>query len=147
MLALIATDGSPAAIAAAHDAVSLLHPDMELDIVSVIPYPEDPMDVAGGIEGPVVSQEEADAEERAAVAVGRSALDRTRTGLGVPLVVELERGDNPGATVCALAAERAADVLVVGGSEKGWFSRLVHGSVMEYAAHHSPCPVARKSVV
>ena len=25
--------------------------------------------------------------------------------------------------------------------DKGWFQRLLHGSVMEYVVHHSPCPV------
>ncbi len=50
-------------------------------------------------------------------------------------------GSNAGPVLCRLAAERGVDLLLVGGSDKGWFQRLIHGSVMEYAAHHAPCPV------
>lgn len=55
MRVVVATDGSEAAIDAAHRSIELLRPGAEVILVMVIPEKEDPMDDAGGIEGPVIS--------------------------------------------------------------------------------------------
>ncbi|MEI2651431.1 MAG: universal stress protein [Microthrixaceae bacterium] len=141
MKALIATDGTTAAITAAHGAVALLHPDLEIEIVRVIPEEEDPNDSAGGFEGPLITEEEAEAAHRADEARAQSDLESTIAALGEPATVTVVEGNDAGREICRLAAERNADVLVVGASDKGWFRRLVSGSVMEYATHHAPCPV------
>lgn len=141
MKALLATDGSPGAIEAAHEVLGLLHPDVTIDVVTVIPETEDPMDMAGGFEGPLITAEEADEEHLIDERQGRAALRSTLDAVGAPATSEMIEGPDAGRALCRLAAERGVDLLVVGGSDKGWFQRLVHGSVMEYAAHHSPCPV------
>jgi len=141
MKALIATDGSEPSTRAAHEAAALLHPDAELQIVTVIPELEDPLETAGGFEGPLITEEEAQEEHRDATRAGRAALRATLAEAGEPARTDLIEGDDPGRIICELAAERGVDVLVVGESEKGWFSRLIHGSVMEYAVKHAPCPV------
>lgn len=141
MKALIATDGTTAAITAAREAVALLHPDLEIEIVRVIPEEEDPNDSAGGFEGPLITEEEAEERHRSDELRARADLASTLAELGEPATVTVVEGNDPGREVCRLAAERGADVLVVGASDKGWFRRLLSGSVMEYAAHHAPCPV------
>lgn len=141
MKALIATDGSPNAVTAAHDAVVLLHPDLEIEIIRVIPEEEDPNETAGGFEGPLITEEEAEEQHHADEVQGRADLDATLARLGEAAVTTLVEANDPGRAICRLAAERNADVLVVGASDKGWFRRLLSGSVMEYAAHHAPCPV------
>ena len=141
MKALVATDGTPGAIDAAHEVLGLLHPDVQINVVTVIPETDDPMDGAGGFEGPLITTEEADKEHLIDERHGRAALRSTLDALGVPATSEMIEGRDAGPALCRLAADRGVDLLVVGGSDKGWFQRLVQGSVMEYAAHHSPCPV------
>ncbi len=141
MKALLATDGSPGAIEAAHNVLRLLHPNVEIDVMTVIPETEDPMDMAGGFEGPLITIEEADQKHLIDEQYGRDALRSTLDAVGAPATSEMIEAPNAGPALCRAAAERGIDLLVVGGSDKGWFQRLVHGSVMEYTVHHSPCPV------
>jgi nucleotide-binding universal stress UspA family protein len=150
MKALIATDGSESATRAAHDALRLLHPDAELQVVAVIPEMEDPLETAGGFEGPLITEEEAEEEHREATRAGREALREALAELGEPARTDLIEGDDPARIICDLAEERKVDVLVVGQSEKSWFSRLIHGSVMEHVVKHAPCavlvvPIAKES--
>lgn len=141
MKALIATDGTAQAIEAAHAAVAVLHPDLEFEIVRVIPAEEDPNETAGGFEGPLMTEEEAEERHHADEVQAQTDLEATLASLGEPAVTTIVEGGSPGPEICRLAAERGVDVLVVGASEKGWFRRILTGSVMEYAAHHAPCPV------
>ncbi|MFN8050755.1 MAG: universal stress protein [Acidimicrobiales bacterium] len=141
MKALIATDGTPHAIEAAHDAVRLLHPDISYEIVRVIREEEDPNESAGGFEGPLVTPEEAAAQHRAEANQAQEDLATTLAATGETATISVVEGNDAGREICLVAAERRADVLVIGASDKGWFRRLMSGSVMEYAAHHAPCPV------
>ncbi|MDQ6839182.1 MAG: universal stress protein [Actinomycetota bacterium] len=141
MKVLLATDGNSEAIDAAHKALALLHPDMKIDMVTVIPETENPTDRSGDFGGPFITVEIAGKEDPIVERQGRAALRSKLDAVGVPATSEMIEGSDPGPAVCRLAAERGVDLLVIGGSDKGWFQRLVQGSVMEYAAHHSPCPV------
>jgi nucleotide-binding universal stress UspA family protein len=141
MKALIATDGTPHAIEAAHRAVGLLRPDLAIEIVRVIPAEEDPNDTAGGFEGPVITLEEAEERHHLDEAQAHADLEWTLAAAGEPATITVLEGDDPGRAICDLAAARGIDVLVVGASDKGWFRRIISGSVMEYAAHHAPCPL------
>jgi nucleotide-binding universal stress UspA family protein len=139
---VMATDGSDAAIDAAKRSMDLLRPGAQVTLVMVIPEYEDPMEDAGGIEGPSVSYEKADKDWEKATAKGRSALDRTAAVLGPDVEVRLVPDDETtGAAIVRVAHEMNADVLVVGSSGKGWVSRLFGGSVSDYVTHHAPCPV------
>ena len=141
MRALIATDGTEQSLDAAHAAITLLHPGLEVEIVTVIPELEDPNDSAGGFEGPLITEEEAEEQHRQDEAQADVTLRTTLASLGTTATVTVAQGGHAGRVICDLAAQRGVDVLVVGGSDKGWFRRLVDGSVMEYAVHHAPCPV------
>jgi nucleotide-binding universal stress UspA family protein len=139
---LMATDGSDAAIDAARRSMDLLRPHAHVVVVTVIPEHEDPMEDAGGIEGPVITPKEADKDWEKATAAGHSALDRTAAVLGPDVEVRLVPDDeSTGAAVVRVANEMHADVLVIGSSSKNWLSRHFGGSVSDYVAHHAPCPV------
>ncbi len=139
---VVATDGSEAAIDAARRSMGLLRPGAHITLVMIIPEYEDPMEDAGGIEGPGISPERAERDWKRATAEGQSALDRTAAVLGPDVEVRLVPDDQAtGAAIVRVAHEMNADVLVVGSSGKGVLSRLFGGSVSDYVAHHAPCPV------
>ena len=139
---LVATDGSEAALDAARRSIDLLRPGAHVVLVTVVPEYEDPQDDAGGFEGPVISEEEAEKDWKEATAAGQAALDRTASVLGTEVEVRLVPDhEGAGAVIDRVASETSADVLVIGSSSKGWLSRLFGGSVSDYVAHHAPCPV------
>jgi nucleotide-binding universal stress UspA family protein len=139
---LVATDGSDAAIDAARRSLDLLRPGAHVTLVMVIPPYEDPMEDAGGIEGPGISPERAEKDWEKATAEGQAALQRTAAVLGTDAEVRLVPDDEAtGAAIVRFAHETSADVLVIGSSGKRWLSRLLGGSVSDYVAHHAPCPV------
>jgi nucleotide-binding universal stress UspA family protein len=142
MNVVVATDGSEAAIGAARRSLDLLRPGAHVVLVMVIPEYEDPMEDAGGIEGPAISYERAERDWKKATAEGQSALDRTAAVLEPNVEVRLVPDDETtGAAIVRVAHEIDADVLVVGSSRKGWLGRVFKGSVSDYVAHHAPCPV------
>ena len=116
---VMATDGSEATIDATRRSMDLLHPHAHVAVVMVIPEHEDPEDDAGGFEGPVLTEKEADEDWKKSNALGQSALDRTAAVLGPD--VELRRTDDEstGAAV-RVAHDVSADVLVIGSSGKNW---------------------------
>ena len=139
---VMATDGSEVAIDAARRSMSLLHPNAHVAVVMVIPEHEDPDEDAGGFEGPVLTEKEADEHWEKWNVLGRSALERTAAVLGPDAEVRLVPDDEAtGAAVVRVAHEMNADVLVIGSSGKNWLRRLVGSSVSDYVAHHAPCPV------
>ncbi len=139
---VMATDGSEPAIDAARRSMELLRPGGHIVLVMVIPEYEDPMEDAGGIEGPVVSEKQAEKDWQKATAKGQAALERTASVLGTEADVRLVPDDETtGAAIVRIASEAKADVLVIGSSSKGWLSRLLSGSVSDYVAHHAPCPI------
>jgi nucleotide-binding universal stress UspA family protein len=101
-----------------------------------------PTEDAGGIEGPVISEKQAEKDWKKDTAAGQAALDRTAAALGTDAEVRLVPDDEAtGSVIVRVAGETKADVLVVGSSSKGWLSRLFGNSVSDYVAHHAPCPV------
>jgi len=139
---VVATDGSDGAIDAARRSMDLLRPHAHVTVVMVIPEKKDPMEDAGGIEGPVISDKTADEDWRILTATGESALQRTASALGPGVEVRLVPDDeSTGAAVVRAAHELKADVLVIGSSDKNWLSRHFGRSVSDYVAHHAPCPV------
>ncbi len=139
---VMATNGSESAINAARRSMDLLRPQAQVAVVMVIPEHEDPLDDAGGFEGPVITDKEADEDWKQWNAEGQSALDRTAAVLGPDVEVRLfPDNESPGAALVRVAHEMKADVLVIGSSDKNWLSRHFGGSVSDYVAHHAPCPV------
>lgn len=142
MKVVLATDGSEAALTAAHEAVGLLRPGAEVIVVAVVPDREDPMETAGGIEGPLLTEEQADADAAAALHEGTEAV--RRTARVTPAVTRTEVVPSHSRTEDALAdivRREGADLLVVGSAQPGWLQRLFGGSTVDRIVHHAPCPV------
>jgi nucleotide-binding universal stress UspA family protein len=142
MKVVVATDGSDAAIDAARRSLGLLRPQAQVVVVMVIPEYEDPMEDAGGIEGPLITEKEAEKDWQKSTAKGQAALERTAAVLGPDVEVRLVPDDEAtGVALVRVAHDMDADVLVIGSSGKNWISRHIGGSVSDYVAHHAPCPV------
>jgi len=142
MKILVATDGTEAAIGAARKALELFRNDPEILLVTVVQAYEDPMESAGGFEGPLLSAEEAEAEYQQQLAVGQSALDRTQAALGKPAQLRIiPASDDAGHAIVNIANELHPDLIVLGSAPKGFFQRLLTGSASDYVVHHTPCPV------
>lgn len=142
MHALIATDGSEVSIEAARRGVSLLRPSrVTLLTVADTSVAED--SGAGGFEGPLLSADEAEETRNAILDEGDDELAATIAAIAVdPAIVErlLVEGAS-GQSIVQIADEVHADVIVIGSHGKGWFKRVVLGSVSEYVLHHSKVPV------
>ena len=122
MKVIIATDGSDAALEAAQRSLSLLKPGARIAVAMVIPNRYDPNEDAGGFEGPVMSDEQADAEFAAAKSAGEAALGRTVGVVGVDAQVfvvgqRLFAPDDGIARVVAQAVEQLGEVEVEVGQE------------------------------
>ncbi len=142
MKVIIATDGSEAAVTAAHDAVSLLRADAEVIVVAVVPDREDPLETAGGIEGPLLTDEQADEDAERALAAGEQVVARTARATPRPTHTEVvpshERTEE---ALAALVEREHADLLVIGSDQPGWLQRLLGSSTVDRIVHHAPCPV------
>jgi nucleotide-binding universal stress UspA family protein len=139
MHVLIATDGSQLSVDAARRGVALIAQPTAVTLLAVIT--EVPGDDAGGFEGSVYSPEEAEklweAEQRAAM----EELHRTAAALtGRDVDFRVEVGD-PAATICRVAEELPADVIVMGSHGRTGVKRMLLGSVSEHVVRHAPCPV------
>src|ERR1700684_1140787 len=109
---IMATNGSENAIDAARRSMDLLRPSAQIAVVMVIPEHEDPQDDAGGFEGPVMTDKEADEDWKRWNAAGQSALDRTAAVLGPDVEVRLfPDNESPGAALVRGAHRMNADVV------------------------------------
>jgi nucleotide-binding universal stress UspA family protein len=141
--ALIATDGSDFAIAAARRAVAVLDPSTQLTVLTVVPPPVVPgAGPVGGLDtvGPLATPETTLELDEALTEEGRHAIDRTAAALGRDAQRELVHGE-PAAEICRFAEEAGFDVLVVGSHGSGFVKRVLMGSVSHHVIQHSPCPV------
>lgn len=142
MKVMIATDGSASAIEASERAVKLLRPDAKIILLTVVPDYEDPMETAGGIEGPALTEQDAEREYREHIEQGQDALRKTAMSLRPDVEVRLAPAETePGHAIVAAAQEVQPDMIVIGASGKRLFRRLFTGSVSDYVVHHAPCPV------
>jgi nucleotide-binding universal stress UspA family protein len=140
--ALIATDGSEVSVDAGKQAVALINPTkVTLLTVADTSIAED--SGAGGFAGNLLSPEESEQARSAILDTGGDELDATIAALGLdPSIVDkrLVEGAS-GQMIIHVANEVDADVIVVGSHGKGWFKRVVIGSVSEYVVKHSRVPV------
>ena len=141
MNVLIATDGSDAAIEAARSGVSLLGGDARVTLMTVVPPEEDPMEMAGGFEGPLFTPTETREMHQHDLERGQRAIERTERVVGTSVEHDVVSARDTAAAICDEAIRHHADVIVMGESEKGWFRRLLEGSAMQQVVRHAPCPV------
>ncbi len=141
---VVATDGSDASLLAAHEAAGLVPADAELSLVIVVDAIQDPMADAGGFEGPIITEHDAQEEYRKSMVDSEGALARSARSFGPRPIQQriVERSDESvGARLCSFAAEEGAAMIVVGSHGHGALADVLLGSVGSYVVHHSPCPV------
>lgn len=139
MHVLIATDGSTLSINAARRGVALLGQPSEVTLLSVLT--EVPGDDAGGFEGSVYSPEEQEQMWEAEQQEAYDELTRTAAALtGCEINRRIEVGD-VATTICRVAEELPAAVIVLGSHGRTGLKRIVMGSVSEHVVRHAPCPV------
>jgi len=142
--ALIATDGSDYATAAATHAKELLHPSTEFTLLTVVPPPVMPVGApVTGIEAaPMMTPETSEELTEAFREEAKENLERTARALGGPADPNrrVEYGD-AAAEICRVAEDEQFDVIVVGSHGSGFVKRVFLGSVSQQLLHHAPCPV------
>ncbi|HWC12139.1 MAG TPA: universal stress protein [Acidimicrobiales bacterium] len=137
---LVASDGSDFAIAAGRRGVSLLAPDSQVAVITVVPPPSSTADrpessIASGV---VYPPREGAGDER--MASGRADVDATVAALGIEATGRVEQGD-AGETICEVAGTDGFEIVVVGSHGSGLLKRALLGSVSRYVLHNAPCPV------
>lgn len=142
MHALIATDGSEVSLDAARRAVALLSPT-KVTLLSVADTSVAEDSGAGGFEGNLMSPEESAAARTEILDEGGDELSETIARIGLdPAIVERRLVEGAaGAMICLVAEQISPDVVVVGSHGRGFFKRIVIGSVSEYVTRHCVAPV------
>jgi nucleotide-binding universal stress UspA family protein len=146
--ALIATDGSDYANAAATRAKELLHAGTEFTLLTVVPPPVMPVGApVTGIEAaPITMPETTEELTEAYREEANQNLERTARAVGDPadpnyrVIRRVEYGD-AAAEICRVAEDEHFDVIVVGSHGSGFVKRVFLGSVSQHLLHHAPCPV------
>ena len=135
---LLATDGSPLATEAMAAGVALMGPQNRYIALAVVPPPFVPTAAVGPMDSaPMVVDPEL---EREVEARDRAASTRDLEDLAHKLGLEFERRievGEPGPTICAVASEIGADVIVMGSHGHGWLQRVLIGSVSTHVLHHA----------
>lgn len=143
MRALIATDGSDDAVAAAERGLELLSGTDRITIVCAV---SPPAILASGMEsgfaGGTATREEIESAWAVARRDADEAIDRTLAALPRDRTYDraTPEGD-AGSALCELAEDTGADAIVVGSRGRGAIKRALLGSVSSYVAQHAPCPV------
>lgn len=139
---IVATDGSSEALAAAQGAAKLFGPDAQIVLVAVVAEKESPDLGAGGFEGPLMTEEEAEAEWVERRDDAREDLSEAARAIGEEVESRLiPSADDPGRALVQFAIDAHADVIVVGATSKGRIRRVFTHSVSNHLVHHAPCPV------
>jgi nucleotide-binding universal stress UspA family protein len=135
---LLATDGSPSAEAATHEAIELAQAfSAPLVVVSVV-HPAVPP-YAGYYGYPEIVAD-IHATERERVGKVIAAVKELASSAGLPCETVAADGP-PAAEICRVAEERDPRLIVVGAHGWGRVGRLLHGSVSTDVLHTAPCPV------
>lgn len=133
---LLATDGSPSAASATHEAVELARAtSWPLTIVTVWHLP-----VTGFAYEPLVAVPEVEETVRESAARALDAAATVARAAGLEPETVLADGV-PADEICALAEHRGVALIVIGSHGWGPVRRLLFGSVSAAVLHHAPCPV------
>ncbi len=144
MKVLIAVDDDPESEDALSFAEQLLPDDASVLVVNVARSTITPYGTIGGLGAgyagsPTLS---AEADLRAQELADREA-ERVVERAGEALHADerrVEHGD-VGPTICRVAEDEGADLVVLGTHDRSRWSRLWFGSVSDHVVRHAPCPV------
>ena len=141
VVAVLATDGSDAALHAMVRGMAVIRRGARPVLATVAPDADPSLVTGTGFAGGVMSVAEKDellaAQDRSA----RQLLAEAAEAIGVPSAERVVLRGDAGVALCELAAERRADVIVLGTRGLGGIKRAVLGSVSDHVARHAPCAV------
>jgi nucleotide-binding universal stress UspA family protein len=138
---LLCTDGSDVALEAVAAGMAVLGHADRLVIATVV-EPVDPTLVTGtGMASGVMSAQDLDQLERDREADARASLEAARSILGRGDAETTILAGSPGRSLCRLAEELPASVIVMGTRGRGGIRRAVLGSVSDHVVRNARCPV------
>jgi nucleotide-binding universal stress UspA family protein len=137
MTTVIATDGSDLAKRALDAGLDLAKATG--DTVVIVTAWQIPVGDFGLPYASIATTDLIDAERKVAETTLSEAADRARE-VGVNVETELREGDAPG-SICDVASERNARMIVIGSHGWGALKSALYGSVAGGVLRHAPCPV------
>lgn len=138
---LLCTDGSEVAREAVAAGMAVLGHADRLVIATVV-EPVDPTLVTGtGMASGVMSAQDLDRLERDREADARASLEAARSILGRGDAETMILAGSPGRSLCQLAEELPASVIVMGTRGRSGIRRAVLGSVSDHVVRNARCPV------
>jgi nucleotide-binding universal stress UspA family protein len=139
---LICTDGSELAIAAASQGLAILPPTDAVVVATAVDGIDPSLTSDGsGHAGPSMSPEAFDAMRAEAITAAEEILATTTSALGVTSAETRIVEGSPGESLCALADDLDARVIVMGTRGLGRIKRALMGSVSDFVIRNAPCPV------
>jgi len=138
--ALLATDGSPAALEALRAGLGIIRPSARLVVATVTPAPDPSLVTGTGFAGGVMTIDEKEQLLDDQHAAAQAVLAEAVGALGIDADTAVLEG-RPGPALCDAAAELGAAVIVLGTRGVGGVRRAVLGSVSDHVARNAPCPV------
>ncbi len=155
---LIAVDDSDTSVRAASTAHHLFGDGARYTVINVAPhaslmwgeaplayggvYPLVPMPgMISGVPLAVASPEAPTAVDADRIDVAEQHAGNVAAEAGIPDAQPVGDTGDPAEAIIAAARDHRADVIVVGSHDRGWFSRLIHGSVADDVAREAEVPV------
>lgn len=138
---LLCTDGSELAEHALGAGLALLPADRDVVVVAVVEPPDPTLVTGSGMAGGVMSVDELDTVDRAAVDTGEAAVQHAVGALGLRGAEAKVLRGAPGPAICDYAAEIDAAAIVIGSRGRGGVKRALLGSVSDHVVRNAPCPV------
>jgi nucleotide-binding universal stress UspA family protein len=138
---LLCTDGSELAERALGAGLALLPRDRDYVVVSVVEASDPTLVTGSGMAGGVMSVEELDSVERAAVDTGGADARQAVDALGLTGAEAKVLRGTPGPAICDYATEIDASAIVIGSRGRGGVKRAFLGSVSDHVVRNAPCPV------
>ncbi len=141
LTALLCTDGSELALKALAAGMAVLGHADRVVIATVVDAVDPTLLTGTGMAAGVMSPQDFDRLEADRGADARAVLEATRTSLDLGDAELLVVSGSPGHSLCELAAELPASVIVMGTRGRGRIRRAVLGSVSDHVVRNAPCPV------
>lgn len=138
---LLCTDGSEHTLDALVAGLALLGPGHPYVLVTVADAPDPDVLSGTGHAGAEMTAEEFDLAVGKAHETARQVLTEAEERLAIADVEVRVVSGEPGAAICALAAEVSAAAVVLGTRGRGGITRALLGSVSDYVARTAPCTV------